>query len=79
MAVKLTVGLVWRERPNAVTTKGGWCRGRRRGRGSAAGGPELGGAAGGEDALAVGFAGGGEVGECLVEAAGGRVAVQQVA
>ena len=40
-----------------------------------AGGPEFGGAAGREDALAVGFAGGGEVRECLIEAAAGGVAV----
>src|SRR5439155_2925604 len=43
------------------------------------GGPELGGAASGEDALAGDLAGVGELGERLVELGGGGVAVQQVA
>ena len=43
------------------------------------GGPELGGASGGEDALAGDLAVVGECGEGLVELGGGGVAVQQVA
>ncbi|MCA1677602.1 MAG: hypothetical protein LC777_00965 [Actinobacteria bacterium] len=54
-------------------------RARDRSRSAACGGPELGGAAGGEDALAGDLAVVGERGERLVELGGGRVAVQQVA
>ncbi len=66
---------------------GGWgercdplARSRRgSGAGCWGGGPELGGASGGEDALAGDLAIVGERGEGLVELAGGGVAVQQVA
>ncbi|MDQ6776690.1 MAG: hypothetical protein M3071_10865 [Actinomycetota bacterium] len=43
------------------------------------GGPELGGAPGGEHALRGGFAGGRELGEGVVDAGGGLVAVVEVA
>jgi hypothetical protein len=43
------------------------------------GGPELGGAAGGEGPLAAGFAGRGEVGEGLLETFDGLVAVAEIA
>jgi hypothetical protein len=46
------------------------------GAGCCGGGPEFGGASGGEDALAGDLAVGGEQVECLVELGGGGVAVQ---
>ena len=52
---------------------------RRRGSAVGGGGPELGGAAAGEDALAGGLAGGVQGGERLIDASGRLVAVQEVA
>jgi hypothetical protein len=43
------------------------------------GGPEFGGAAAGEGALPLSAAGGGERGECLLDAVGGEVALAEVA